>query len=91
MTVPQPHGEGMDGGEPGLACCLCESWPPLLGAGQVGVHDRFGGGVAVNARALVDLELEELEQSARLVGGGEVLQLAVVVGEHQSDRVGATD
>lgn len=55
------------------------------------IDHRGPGGVAVQAGPLVDLQLEQLEHLAGLVGGCEKLQSTPVVGEHQTDCVGATD
>ena len=56
--IPQPHRQGVDGAEPGLGRGGGEPGPPLAGVGQVGGGDRLAGAVAVQAGALVILDLE---------------------------------
>ena len=54
--------------------------------GQVGLGDLRAGAVAVEARALLVLDLEELEDPRALVGGAHVVQATVEVREHQARR-----
>ena len=55
--------------------------PPGMGLGEVGVDDRGGGAEGFQARAFAALYLEQLQESGVLVGGGQELQPAAVVGQ----------
>ena len=57
--------------------------PPAPRVGEVDVGDGLAGGEAVQAGALVVLQLEQLQQPGRLVGVGDHLQAAPLVVEHQ--------
>ena len=64
--VPQPHRQGMDGAEPGLRRGGGEPGPPVILLDQAGRGDRPPGAEAVQARPLVVLDLEQLDQPGRL-------------------------
>ena len=63
--VAQSHREGVHRLEPRLDRAGSEDRPPVGGVGEVGVDDGRAGGEAVQARALVVLDLEQLEELAR--------------------------
>jgi hypothetical protein len=54
----QPHGEGVDGVEPGFGRCGCEAGPPVLGNSQVGVGDGLASAVTVQTGAVVVLQFK---------------------------------
>ena len=58
----QPERQSVARGEPLPACGLGEYRPPVGGGRQVDVGDDSAGGEAVQARALLPLQLEELQQ-----------------------------
>ena len=59
-------------------------WP----RGEVGHADRGAGAVAVQAGALLVLQLQQLHQLGVLAGGGDHAQLSVGVAEHDPGGVG---
>ena len=78
------HRDGMHGAEAGVECGRDEPRPPRPRGVQVGDRDRLSGGVAVDARALVGLKLEELQLAGRLGGGRQQAQLVERVGEQEA-------
>ena len=85
---PQPQGHRVGGAEPDLACGPGEDRPPVRGGGEVDVGDDLAGGEAVQARPLLLLQLEELQQARGLVGVRDQSQVAALVVEHQPRGVG---
>ena len=66
----------MNGGEPGVECGRDEARPPRDGGVQVGDRDRLTGGITIDARALIGLQLEKLQFAGRLGGGRQQPQLS---------------
>jgi hypothetical protein len=64
----QPHRQRVDGAEPGGERLVREARPTAVGPGQVLVHDRRPTAVAVQARPLLGLQLEQLEHPHHLAG-----------------------
>ena len=64
---------------------------PLTRLAEVLAVDRLAGRVAVLARALVGLDLEQLEHLRPFVGGGHHLQTAVAVGQQQAHGAGVDE
>ena len=76
----------------------CTEWKPAASAsganrgqrpstvGQVLVHDRLAGAVAVEARAFLGLQLEQLQHAHGLAGGGHHPQVAVGRDQHEPGR-----
>ena len=60
------HRNGMHRAEPGIGCRSGELRPALLRDGQVGDHHGFPGGIAIQARPVVGLQLKELEITSLL-------------------------
>ena len=54
--------------------------------GQVGDRHRLAGAEAVHTRALVGLQLEQLQQPGPFGGGGHHLQRVLLVGQQQPGR-----
>jgi hypothetical protein len=67
--VPQPHRQGIDGAETGAGRGGREPRPLLARPGQVSGGDRLPGAEAVQARSLVVLDLEQLDQPGFVAGG----------------------
>jgi hypothetical protein len=70
---------------------LGEDRPPGAGIGEGDVDDRPAAGEAVQAGALLALQLEQFEQPGGLVGVGDHVQVPALVVEHQAGRVGADE
>ena len=81
--APQPHRQGVHRVEPGGEGFGREPGPATVDRGQVLVHDRLAGAVAVEARAFLGLQLEQLEQAHRLAGRRHHPEVAVGRDEHQ--------
>ena len=88
-VVAVPQREGVHGAVPGADRLRREPRPPSGGAGQVGVDHRSPEAEAVPARALLGLQLEQLQHLDRLRRCGHELQVAVLVRQHQPGGVGA--
>ena len=71
-------------------CCDCrhERRPPVGGLGEIGHAHRRRGLEAVQAGALVALQLQQLHDVRGLVGGGDRAQLPAGVAQHDAGRVG---
>jgi hypothetical protein len=82
--VPQSHRERLHGGDPRQPRGYRELRPAFVGA-EVGRCDRQAGPEAVQARALVAFQLEQLQQPRRLARGGDHAQLAARVRKQQAD------
>jgi hypothetical protein len=82
----QSHRQGVRRVEPRAQGLRGEARPARLVGGQVAVHDRLAGAVAVDAGTLPSLQLEELQDPHRLAGGGHHPQVAV--GRHQHEPGG---
>ncbi len=82
--APQPHRQGMDGVEASGERLRREVGPAVVAGEQVLVHDRDAGAVAVEARALSSLELEQLEHAHGLGRRSHHAQLAVRSSEHDA-------
>ena len=78
------HRDGVHGGEAGVERGGDEPGPPCGRGFQVGDRDGLTGGVALHARALVGLQLEEFQFAGLLGGGGQQAQLVERVGEQKS-------
>ena len=76
----------MHRGEARLGGGRGEPRPPRRLGLHGGHRDRLSGGIAVQARALVGLQLEQLQIVDLLRGGSHQLQLAARGGEQQSRR-----
>ena len=81
--VAQPHGQGLHGGEPGLAGGRREPRPPRRLGRQVRGGDGPTRPEAVQARPLIALQLEQLEQPGGLAGGSHHAQLTARVSQQQ--------
>ena len=78
MIVPRSRmGRACTDRKPGVEGLGREARPAAVRGGQVLVHDRLAGAVAVEARSFLGLELEQLEQAHRLARRGHHPQLAV--------------
>ena len=77
------HRDGMNGGEPGVERGRDEAGPLRDGGVQIGDRDRLTGGVTIDTRALVGLQLEKLQFAGRLGGGRQQPQLLERVGEQE--------
>jgi hypothetical protein len=84
--LPQPHRQGLHGGEPGVAGGCGEPWPVTRLGGEIGSGDGLAGPEAVQAGPLVALQLEQLEQPGGLAGGGHHAQFTARVGQQQPGR-----
>jgi hypothetical protein len=82
--LPQPHRQGLHGGEPGLAGGRREPRPPRRRGSQVRGGDGPAGPEAVQARTLVVLYLEQLKQPGGLARGSHQAQLTARVSQQQS-------
>ena len=80
------HGQGVHGGEPGLARGGDEVRPAVGDGVQVSDGDGRAGAVAVDARSFVSLELEEFELAGLFGGGGQQAQLLQWIGEKHTGR-----
>ena len=80
--LTQPHRQGLHGSEPGLPGGGREPRPARRLGGQVG-GGNGPGPEAVQARALVVLQLEQLEQPGGLAGRGHHAQLTARVSQQQ--------
>ena len=60
-------------------------------SGEVRDDDRRAGAVAVEAGALVVLDLEQLEQPRVLAGGADVVERAVATGQHHPGGTASGD
>jgi hypothetical protein len=61
---------------------------PAVRRREIGVDHRLHGPHAVQAGALGEPQLGQLELPARVVGGGHEPQLAAVVGQHDAHGIG---
>ena len=84
--VAEPHRQGLHGAESRLDGGRREPRPPLIRVGQVGRGDRLAGAEAVQARSLVILDLEQLDQASCLAGCRRDPQLTAGVGQHHAGR-----
>ena len=66
----QPHGQRVHRMEPGGERLGREPGPAAVDGGEVLVHDRLAGAVAVEARAFLGLQFEQLQDAHRLARGG---------------------
>ena len=82
--VPKPHRQRQDGPESGADRDGREPRPSLIWPFEVGRRDGQAGVEAVQAGALVVLDLEQFEQSGDLAGGRHGTQLAVRAGEQDT-------
>ncbi len=82
--APQPHRQSMDGVEAGGERLGREARPPVARGDQVLVDHRLTGAEAVQARAVLRLDLEQLEHAHGLARGGHHPQVAVGRGQHQT-------
>ncbi len=67
--APQPHGQGLDGAKAGGERLSGEMGPTGADDGEVGFQDRGTAAVAVEARPLFGLQLEQFQHSHGLAGG----------------------
>ena len=65
------HRDGVHGGEAGVDRGGDEPGPALCGGFQVGDRDGLSGGIALDARTLVGLQLEQFQFAGLLGGGGQ--------------------
>jgi hypothetical protein len=65
------HRHGVHRGEAGFESGLREPRPSVAFGAEVFYRDGLAGGVAVDARALVGLQLEQFEFTGLLGGGGQ--------------------
>jgi len=84
--LAQPQREGVDRPVARVDRARCEPGPTVDCVTEIGVDDRLAAVVAVVARTLVGLHLEQLEHLRALVRGGHHPQLTAVVGEQQPGR-----
>ena len=88
-ATPQPQRQRMYGAEvAALGDRRREGRPPIGGVGQVGHLHRCRALEAVQARALVALQLQQLHHVRSLVGGGDRAQLAAGIAQHDAGSVG---
>ena len=73
----------MHGCEAGTGRSGNKAGPALDHGSNISDRDRLTGGVAVDARPFVGLQLEELELSGLLGGGGQQAQLLKRIGEQK--------
>ena len=84
MTVPRSRmGKRVHRVEAGGERLGRESGPAAVDRGQVLVHDRLAGAVAVEAGAFLGLQLEQLQHAHGLAGGGHHPQVAVGGDQHE--------
>ena len=81
--IAQPHRQGLHRGEPGAAGGGREPRPAPGFGGQVSRGDGLAGLKAVQARTLVVLQLEQLQQPDGFAGGGHHPQRPARVGQQQ--------
>jgi hypothetical protein len=89
-VVAEPEREGVHRLVAGRYSSGREARPPGFGAPQVGVDHGLAVPDGVEARSFVDLKLEDLEPLDVLVGAGDELQVAALVGQ-QDSHVGVAD
>ena len=83
-VAAQSHRKGVHGVKPSSMRLGGEARPATVRRRQALVDDRLTGPVAVEARALLGLQLEQLEQVNRLAGRGHHPQVALERGQQQS-------
>ena len=84
--ITQPHRQRLHRLEPGTRGRGRKPRPALIWPGEVGRGDRTPSAEAVQARALVILDLEQLDQPGRLAGRRRYPQLTAWVGQHDPGR-----
>ena len=75
--APQAHGQGVHRVEAGGERLRREQRPPTVDRREVLVHDRRAGAVAVEARALLGLQLEQLQHAHGFAGRGHHSELPI--------------
>ena len=83
----QPHRQRVDRVEAGGERFGGESGPAAVDRGQVLVHDWLARPVAVEARAFLRLQLEQLQHAHGLAGGSHHPQVTVWCDQHESSGV----
>ena len=84
MTVPRSRmGKAWTEWKPAASASAAKLGPAAVDRGQVVVHDRLAGAVAVEAGAFLGLQLEQLQHAHGLAGRGHHPQVAVGRGQHE--------
>jgi hypothetical protein len=86
-SAAQPHGQRVYGVEAGGERFGGESGPAAVEGGQFLVHDWLPCPIAVEARAFLRLQLEQLQHAHSLAGGRHHPQVAVWGDQHESRGV----
>ena len=81
------HRDGVHGGEAGVERGGDEPRPAVGFGFEVGDGDRLAGGIAVDTRPFVGLQLEQFQFAGFLGGGGQQAQLLERVGEQEPGRL----
>lgn len=83
----EPHGEGVHGLEVGLDGPWCELVPAVVGGVAELAEDGYAGEVRLEARSLLGLDLEQLEQAHGVARRSQDPELAVGAGDHEPGGV----
>jgi hypothetical protein len=80
----QSHGQGVHRVEAGGERFGREAGPAAVDRGQVLVHHRLAGAVAVEAGAFLGLQFEQFQHPHGLAGGGHHPEVAFWCGQHEA-------
>ena len=77
--------------KPSASALAGEPGPAAIGAGQVLIHDWLARVVAVEARAFLGLQFEQLQHAHGFARGGHDPQVAIRCDQHESCRADVKD